>query len=59
MNIVEIYSLNTEFNSENKAYFAQFLHALDKLCADDKHKNLLVESGFDEKRRSKATLDIQ
>jgi hypothetical protein len=35
-----------------------FLHASNKLCAKDKHKNLLGESGFHEKRRSKATIDI-
>jgi len=55
---VEIHSFNTEFNSENKAYFAHFLHASNKLCAKDKQKNVLGESGFHEKRRSKATLDI-
>lgn len=55
---MEVRSLKTDFNSENKAYFAQILHASNKLCAKDKHKNLLGESGFHGKRHTKATLDL-
>jgi len=34
LNIVEIHSLKTDFNTENKAYFAQFCTCFKKIVCE-------------------------